>query len=53
MWSRIPKLTADEEEKRNWEREADKLALQALELKREQEEAEAEARRQVMLGEEE
>ncbi len=47
------KLTMEEEEKRNWEREADGLALQALELKREQEEAEAEARRRVMAGEEE
>ncbi len=47
------KLTVEEEEKRNWEREADKLALQALELKREQEAAEAEARRRVMAGEEE
>jgi tetratricopeptide (TPR) repeat protein len=47
------KLATEEEEKRTWEREADKLALQALEVKREQEEAEAEARRQVMAGEEE
>ena len=47
------KLTMEEEEKRNWEREADRLALQALELKRQQEEAEAEARRRVMAGEEE
>ncbi len=47
------KLTAEEEEKRSWEREADKLALQALDLKREQEAAEAEARRRVIAGEEE
>ena len=47
------KLTVEEEEKRIWEREADKLALQALELKREQEESEAEARRRVTAGEEE
>ena len=47
------KLTTEEEEKRNWEREADKLALRALELRREQEAAEAEARRRVMAGEEE
>jgi len=47
------KLTAEEEEKRTWEREADQLALQALDLKREQEEREAEARRRVMAGEEE
>lgn len=46
------KLATEEEEKRNWEREADKLALQALELKREQEAAAEEARRQVMAGEE-
>ena len=31
-------LSNDEEEKRRWEREADKLALQALEIKRRQEE---------------
>ncbi len=47
------KLTAEEEEKRTWEREADQLALQALELKREQEAREEEARRRVMAGEEE
>jgi tetratricopeptide (TPR) repeat protein len=47
------KLTAEEEEKRTWEREADKLALQALELKREQQAAEEEARRQLLAGEEE
>jgi hypothetical protein len=47
------KLTAEEEEKRTWEREADKLALQALELKRKQQEAEEEARRQLLAGEEE
>ena len=44
------KLEEDEEEKRNWEREADKLALQALELKREQEASDAEARRSVTGG---
>ena len=47
------KLTAEEEEKRTWEREADKLALQALELKREQQEADEEARRQLLAGDEE
>ncbi len=47
------KLTAEEEEKISWEREADTLALQALDLKREQEEAEEEARKRVMAGEEE
>ncbi len=47
------KLTAEEEEKRSWEREADQLALQALDLKREQEAKEAEARRRVIAGEEE
>jgi hypothetical protein len=47
------KLTAEEEEKRTWEREADKLALQALELKRKQQDAEEEARRQLLAGEEE
>ena len=47
------KLAAEEEAKRTWEREADKLALQALELKREQQEKEAEERRRVMVGEEE
>ncbi len=47
------KLTAEEEEKRTWEREADQLALQALELKREQEAREEEARRRVIAGEEE
>ena len=47
------KLTTEEEEKRTWEREADKLALQSLELKREQQDAEAEARRRLLAGEEE
>ncbi len=47
------KLEQDEEEQRNWEREADKLALQALELKREQEASDAEARRRVTGGQEE
>jgi len=47
------KLTAEEEEKRTWEGEADQLALQALNLKREQEAAEEEARKRVMAGEEE
>ena len=47
------KLAVEEEEKRNWEREADKLALQALELKRKLEAEAEEARRRVMAGEEE
>ena len=46
------KLTSEEEEKRAWEREANQLALQALNLKREQEAAEEEARKRVMAGEE-
>ena len=47
------KLTAEEEEKRTWEREADQLALRALELKREQQDAEAEDHRRLLAGEEE
>ena len=47
------KLTTEEEEKRTWEREADQLALRSLELKREQQDAEAEARRRLLAGEEE
>lgn len=47
------KLEQDEEAQRDWEREADKLALQALELKREQEAEDAEARRSVTGGQEE
>jgi tetratricopeptide (TPR) repeat protein len=42
------KLNADPEEKRKWELEADKLALQALELKRTQEEEEEKARRTLI-----
>lgn len=38
-------LSQDEEEKQRWEKEALRLAIQALELRRKQEEAEAEARR--------
>ncbi len=43
-------LSSDEEEKRRWEREADKLALQALEIKRRQEE-EAERQRRSFAQE--
>jgi tetratricopeptide (TPR) repeat protein len=46
------KLEVEEEAKRDWEREADRLALDALELKRKMEAQEAEARRQVGGGEE-
>ena len=53
MYREKAKLVQDEEERRNWEREADQLALQALELKRAQEAAEAEARRRVTGGQEE
>ena len=41
------KLEMDEEAKREWEREADRLALDALELKRKVEAEEEESRRQV------
>lgn len=47
------KLTEDEEERREWEREADKLALDALDLKRKKEAEEEEARRRVAAGDEE
>ena len=47
------KLEMDEEAKREWEREADRLALDALELKRQIEAEEEEARRQVGGEEEE
>ena len=47
------KLEMDEEAKRDWENQADRLALDALDLKRRQEEEEAESRRQVGSGEEE
>ncbi len=50
MYREKAKLTAEEEEKRNWEREADQLALQALDLKRKQEAAEAEARPRRCTG---
>jgi tetratricopeptide (TPR) repeat protein len=43
------KLAADDEEKSNWEMEADKLALQALEMKRMQEE-EAERAKRTFTG---
>ena len=46
------KLTEEEEEKADWEREADKLALQALDLKRTQQ-AEEEASRKRLGGEKE
>lgn len=45
------KLAAEEEEKRDWERQADRLALRALELRRQQQREEEEARRRVMGGE--
>ena len=45
------KLTEDEEEKAQWESEANELAMQALELKRRQEAAAEEARRTVTGGE--
>ena len=41
------KLTGDEEEQRNWEREADKLALEALDLKRRQQAEAEQARRSL------
>ena len=41
------KLTEEEEEKADWEREADKLALQALELKRNQQEEEEASRKRL------
>ena len=53
LYSEKAKLTNEEEEKRTWEREADQLALRALELKREQQDAEAEDRRRLLAGEEE
>jgi tetratricopeptide (TPR) repeat protein len=43
------KLASDDEEKANWEMEADKLALQALEMKRMQEE-EAERAKRTFTG---
>ncbi len=43
------KLAADDEEKANWEMEADKLALEALEMKRMQEE-EAERAKRTFTG---
>jgi tetratricopeptide (TPR) repeat protein len=44
-------LALDEEEKANWLKEADKLALTALQKKREQQRAEEEARRKIFTGE--
>ena len=44
------KLAEDEEERGDWELQADRLALQALELKREQQREEEEARRTVTGG---
>lgn len=41
------KLATEEEEKQNWELEADKLALEALEMKRKQEEEAEKARRTI------
>ena len=46
------KLEMDEEAKRGWEREADRLALDALDLKRKMEAEEEEARRRVGSEEE-
>ena len=40
-------MATEEEEKERWEREALKLAMKALDLRRAQEEAEAEARRSM------
>lgn len=50
MYREKSKLTEEAEEKANWEREADGLALQALELKRKQQ-AEEEAARKTVGGE--
>ncbi|MDA2938858.1 tetratricopeptide repeat protein [Acidobacteria bacterium AH-259-A15] len=44
------KLAEEEERKREWELQADRLALQALELKRKQEREAEEARRRLMAG---
>jgi tetratricopeptide (TPR) repeat protein len=44
-------MAVDEEEKTNWLKEADRLALEALRLKREQQRAEEEARRKIFAGE--
>ena len=41
------KLASDDEEKSNWEKEADKLALDALEIQRKQKEDEERARRSL------
>ena len=46
------KLTEEEEEKASWEREADKLALQALDLKRKQQEDEEASRKRLGGAEE-
>lgn len=45
-------LAADDEERRNWIREADKLALRAIEVKRQLEREAEEARRRIFRGEE-
>ena len=44
------KLTSDEEEKKKWQREADNLALKALQVKRRQEAEEERARRSFSGG---
>ncbi len=46
-------LARDEEERRRWVREADKLALQAVEMKRQLEREAEEARRRLFKAEEE
>lgn len=49
LYRELAKLSLEEDEKRRWTREADQLALQALELRREQE-REAERARQKLFG---
>ena len=51
MYREKAKLTEEAEEKANWEREADGLALQALELKRKQQVEEEESRKRLGGGE--
>ena len=46
-------LAQDEEEKSNWEKEADKLALKAVEVARQKKIDEERARKQVFSAEEE
>jgi hypothetical protein len=47
MYREKAELAPDEEERRRWEREADKLALEVLEEKRRQQQEAERARREI------